>query len=53
MHVKRKLNVGIIYPGQKQLNNDIDVYLTPLIEDLNELWVTQVEVYFALVNSFK
>ena len=31
--------------GPKQPGNDIDVYLTPLIEDLKFLWENGVEVY--------
>ena len=31
--------------GPRQLENDIDVYLTPLIEDLRKLWVDGVDVY--------
>ena len=31
--------------GPKQPGNDIDVYLTPLIEDLKILWENGVEVY--------
>src|ERR1051325_5835178 len=34
----------LIY-GPKQLWNDIDVYLKPLIEDLKILWENGVEVY--------
>ena len=33
--------------GPKQPGNDIDVYLAPLIEDLSNLWVDDVEVYDA------
>ena len=28
----------IIIQGPKQASNDIDVYLTPLVEDLKLLW---------------
>ena len=31
--------------GPKQLGNDIDVYLTPLIEDLKLFWDEGVEVF--------
>ncbi len=31
----------------KQLGNDIDVYLAPLVDDLKLLWDTGVEVYDA------
>ena len=29
----------------RQPGNDIDVYLTPLIEDLRKLWVNEVDVF--------
>ena len=28
-----------------ELENDIDVYMQPLIEELKELWVNDVETY--------
>ena len=31
--------------GLRQLGNDIDFYLTPLIEDLRKLWVDGVDVF--------
>ena len=31
--------------GPRQLGNDIDVYLPPMIEDLRKLWVNGVDVY--------
>jgi len=31
--------------GPRQLGNDIDVYLTPLTEDLIKFWVDRVDVY--------
>ena len=31
--------------GPRQPGNDIDVYLTPLNEDLRKLWVQGVDVY--------
>ena len=34
-----------MFPCSKQPGNDIDVYLSPLIEDLKQLWDTGVEVY--------
>ena len=29
----------------RKLGNDIDVYLTPLIEDLRKLWEDEVDVF--------
>ena len=34
---KENLMLTLLIPGKKQPGNDIDVYLQPLIEDLNEL----------------
>ena len=31
--------------GPRQPGNDIDVYLTPLIEDLRKLWEDKVDVW--------
>jgi len=31
--------------GPRQSGNDIDVYLTPLIEDLKKLWEEGVDVW--------
>jgi len=35
----------MIVMGPRQPGNDIDVYLTPLIEDLRKLWLDRVDVY--------
>jgi len=35
----------MLIPGPKQLRNDIDIYLAPLIEDLKDMWNEGVEVY--------
>ena len=32
--------------GPRQLGNDIDVYLNPLIEDLSKLWDKRVLVFY-------
>ena len=37
--------------GPRQPGNDIDVYLTPLIEDLRKLWVDGVDVHDAHVGK--
>lgn len=37
--------LSMLISGPKQPGNDIDVYLTPLIEDLKFLWENGVEVY--------
>ncbi|KAK2644366.1 hypothetical protein Ddye_019561 [Dipteronia dyeriana] len=40
---KENLMLTLLIPGPKQPMNDIDVYLQPQIDDLNELWRTGVE----------
>ncbi|KAH7837023.1 hypothetical protein Vadar_008640 [Vaccinium darrowii] len=45
---KRKfMMLLLLISGSKQPGNDIDVYLTPLIDDLKLLWEVDVEVYDA------
>ena len=34
----------VLISGPQQLENDIDVYLTPLIDDLKSLWENGLEV---------
>jgi len=44
--MKRKyIMLCMMIAGPRQPGNDIDVYLTPLIEDLRKLWVDGVDVY--------
>jgi len=38
----------MMIPGPKQLGNDIDVYISPFIEDLKLLWDYVVEVLSTL-----
>ena len=46
--MKRKyMMLSMIISGPKQPGNDIDVYLTPLIDDLKKLWGEGVAVYDA------
>ena len=45
--MKRKyMMLSMIISGPKKPRNDIDVYLTPLIEDLILLWDEGVEVFY-------
>ena len=39
--------MAILIPGPKQLSNDIDVYLAPLVDDLKMLWTEGVVVWDA------
>lgn len=48
---KENLMLTLLIPGPKQPGNDIDVYLAPLVEDLNELWVNGVRMYDAVEKS--
>ena len=43
--------LSMIISGPKQPGNDIDVYLTPLVEDLILLWEKGVDVYHAHRNE--
>jgi hypothetical protein len=45
--VKENLMLTLLIPRPKQPGNDIDIYLEPLVEDLNELWSNRVNVYDA------
>jgi len=49
--MKRKYMVlSMTISGPRQPRNEIDVYLSPLIEDLNFLWDQGVEVFDAYEN---
>ena len=46
--MKRKFTLlTLLILGPKQPGNDIDVYLSPLIDDLKTLWDEGVKVYDA------
>ncbi|KAK9054123.1 hypothetical protein SSX86_025200 [Deinandra increscens subsp. villosa] len=46
--MKRKyIMMSLLIQGPRQPGNDIDVYLSPLIDDLKTLWDTGVDVYDA------
>ena len=49
--VKENLMLTLLIPRPKQPSNDIDVYLEPSVEDLNELWSNGVNVYDAFSKS--
>ena len=34
----KNIMLTLLIPGPKQPDNDIDIYLQPLIDDLEELW---------------
>ena len=50
--MKRKyMMLCMMIAGPRQPGNNIDVYLTPLIEDLRKLWVDGVDVFDASVGQ--
>lgn len=49
--LQENLMLTLLIPGPKQPENDIDVYLEPLIEDLNELWNKGVNIYDIISKS--
>ncbi|XP_021775521.1 uncharacterized protein LOC110739374 [Chenopodium quinoa] len=48
---RRFMFLSLLFQGSKQPGNDIDVYLTPLIDDLIMLWEEGVEVFNAHRNE--
>ncbi|XP_040361886.1 uncharacterized protein LOC112163960 [Rosa chinensis] len=42
---KENIMLTLLIPGPKQPGNDIDIYLQPLVEDLQLLWQNGVEAY--------
>ncbi|KAD3338451.1 hypothetical protein E3N88_33972 [Mikania micrantha] len=51
--MKRKyIMMTLLIQGPKQPGNDIDVYLSPLIDDLKTLWSSGVEVYDAYKKEY-
>lgn len=45
MHEEGDIMLTLLIPSRKQPGNDIDVYLAPLIEDLNHLWSNGIKTY--------
>lgn len=51
--MKRKfLMLSLLISGPRQLGNDIDVYLAPLIDDLKILWDVGIEAYDASKQEY-
>ena len=48
---KENILLTLLIPGSKQPGNDIDVFLQPLIEDLQALWNDGVNVYDAFTKT--
>ena len=43
--------MSLLIPDPKVLDNEIDVYLRPLIDDLKELWENEVQTYDSVSQS--
>jgi Transposase family tnp2 len=51
--MKRKyIILSLLISGPKQPGNDIDVYLAPLLEDLNKLWKDRVRIFDAYLKEY-
>lgn len=48
---KENIMLSLLIPGPHQPGNSIDVYLEPLIEDLNHLWITGALTYDAVSKT--
>lgn len=48
---KENIMLTLSIPSPKQPGNDIDVYLQPLIEDLQHLWHNEVDTYDAFSRT--
>jgi len=43
--------MSLLIPGPKAPGNDIDVYLQPLVDDLQELWTEGIPTYDASTHE--
>jgi Transposase family tnp2 len=50
MHEKKYIMLLLLISGPKQSGNYIDVYLAPLLEDLNKLWKDGVRIFDAYLK---
>jgi Transposase family tnp2 len=51
--MKRKyIMLSLLISGPKQPGNDIDVYLVPLLEDLNKLWKDGVMIFDVYLKEY-
>jgi len=48
---KENIMLTLLIPGSQQPGNSIDVYLEPLIEDLNQLWSKGESTYDVVSNT--
>lgn len=42
--------ISLLIPRPHALGRDIDIYLRPLIDELKELWVVDIDTYDASIN---
>lgn len=49
---KENIILTLVIPDPKQLSNNIDIFLQPLIGDLQELWKRGTNVYDAFTKGF-
>ncbi|KOM41380.1 hypothetical protein LR48_Vigan04g157800 [Vigna angularis] len=49
--MKKYMMLSMMISGPKHPENDIDVYLSPLVEDLKLLWVDGVEIFDAFASE--
>lgn len=43
---------SLLIPGPSAMGNNIDIYLQPLIYDLNDLWEVRIMIYDASVKRY-
>lgn len=43
--------LSMIIHGKKMLKHNMDIYLQPLVNELNELWNNEVVTWYALKNE--
>ena len=44
--------LSLFIPGLRSPGKEIDIYLQPLIDELNELWVDGIQTYDSFIASF-
>jgi Transposase family tnp2 len=52
VHDIKVYNLSLFISSPKQLENNIDVYLTLLLDDLHKLWTEDVEVWDAYLKEY-
>jgi Transposase family tnp2 len=52
VHDIKVYNLSLFISSPKQLENNIDVYLTLLLDDLHKLWTEDIEVWDAYLKEY-